>query len=114
MLTSFSFSYLFFSFCEYTQENILYDEMTKLLSTAAPGAELEAAEHKFKSYITEYRDRAKKYASQINHEVRAVNISIVTVNTTHTIKISLFHDIFSSSLVRRVFICYFGGSFCGL
>ena len=43
--------------------------MTKNLSSAAPGPELEEAEAKFKTYIAEYRDRAKKHVSQVNKEV---------------------------------------------
>jgi len=44
--------------------------MTKNLSNAAPGAELEEAETKFKNYIAEYRERAVKHAAQVNKEVR--------------------------------------------
>lgn len=50
--------------------------MTKNLSAAAPGAEMEEAEAKFKNYITEYRDRAVKHANQINKEVSTMLTTI--------------------------------------
>lgn len=61
------------------QENILYDEMTKNLSAAAPGAETEEAEQKFKNYITEYRDRAVKHANQVNKEVRDKHLLLIVI-----------------------------------
>lgn len=54
--------------------------MTKNLSVAAPGTEMEEAEAKFKNYITEYRDRAVKHANQINKEVNTVRAISIFVS----------------------------------
>jgi hypothetical protein len=43
--------------------------MTKNLMAAAPGLEQQLAEAKFKSHITEYRERAAKHAAQVLREV---------------------------------------------
>jgi hypothetical protein len=43
--------------------------MTKNLMAAAPGLEQQLAEAKFKSHITEYRERAAKHAAQVQREV---------------------------------------------
>lgn len=63
--------------CLCEQENILYDQMTKVLSATAPGPEAVEAEKKFKSYILEYRDRASKNAAKVQKEVSETKCAAV-------------------------------------